>query len=507
MRSAQVLIVGAGPKGLVLALCLARQGIPFRIIDRNTGPGQASRAIAVQARTLEFYQQLGFANEVVARGIKVAAVHLREDGDDVATLSLGDLGEGVSPFPFALVFPQDDHERFLIGKLTVAGIAVEWGVELKEFTQDADGVCAVLGSNGAAEVCEAAYLCGCDGAHSRVRQGLALDFPGGTYDQPFYVADVEITGEFRTDIFVNLGAHGIALMFPVRSSGMQRLIGTVAEDLKSRTDLTFDDIRPAAERLLGVHVERVNWFSAYRVHHRVAACFRVGRAFIAGDAGHIHSPAGGQGMNTGIGDAVNLSWKLADVIRGRADPAILDTYESERIGFARALVDTTDRAFRSMVHRGRAGRFLRTWLVPRVLPVLTGVPAVRRALFATVSQIRIKYPGSALSEGKAGGVSGGGRMPWVPTSTGGNFDTLDGRTWRLHVYGTVGPALEDTAAMLDLPVDVFTWDEAAGHAGLGRDAAYQLRPDGHVAVALPDQDGDALSAFTVRHGLKFRHAA
>jgi hypothetical protein len=295
-------------------------------------------------------------------------------------------------------------------------------------------------------------------------------------------------------------------MFPVRSSGMQRLIGIVPAALADRAELGFEDIRPAAEAVLGVRVTQVNWFSAYHVHHRVADHFRIGRAFIAGDAGHIHSPAGGQGMNTGIGDAVNLSWKLAEVLGGRADPAILDTYESERIGFARSLVATTDRAFQGLVGSGPGSRFLRGWLVPKVLPVLTGFAAVRRLLFRTVSQIRIAYPDSALSEGKAGEVAGGDRLPWVATAAGDNFASLAGLDWRLHVHGAPGPGLTAAAAQLGLPLDAFPWTLAAGRAGLRRDAAYLVRPDGHVALASAEQDPDRLRGFAARHGLAFGRA-
>jgi len=190
MSATQVLIVGAGPTGLVLALRLAHHGIPFRIIEKNSGAGQASRAMAVQARTLEFYQQLGFADQVVARGIKMKAVHLREGGDEVAKFSLQEMGESLSPFPFMLCFPQDDHERFLVEKLTALGVNIEWNVELKEFAQDDEQVRAVLVKDGTEEICEAAYICGCDGAHSRVRQGLGIEFVGGTYDQIFGSSDL-----------------------------------------------------------------------------------------------------------------------------------------------------------------------------------------------------------------------------------------------------------------------------------------------------------------------------
>lgn len=500
MASTQVLIVGAGPTGLVLALCLARHRIPFRLIEKNSGPGQASRAIAVQARTLEFYQQLGLADEVVGRGIKLEALHLREGGKEVATLAFKDLGRGLSPFPFALCFAQDEHERFLVAKLQEAGISVEWGVTLRSFEDSGTGVRAVLERDGVDEMCEASYLVGCDGGHSAVRQGLKLDFPGGTYAQLFYVADVKIAGGFKRDIFGNLGVGGLALMFPVRTSGMQRLIGTVPQELGGRTELTFEDLREYVEPLLDVRVEQVNWFSIYHVHHRVAARFRVGRVFIAGDAGHIHSPAGGQGMNTGIGDAVNLSWKLADVIKGRAAESILDTYESERFAFARRLVDTTDKAFKGMVGQGWAGRFLRTWLVPTFMPTMTKSSLVRHLMFRTISQIRIRYRSSALSEGKAGRIQGGDRLPWV-SAEGGNFRPLTSLDWQVHVYGEATQSLKSTAAEFDLRVHEFGWTEAAHGAGLKQNAAYLVRPDGYVAAAFPEQNPAEIRGYLSTRGI------
>ncbi|TDH61516.1 monooxygenase [Dankookia rubra] len=497
----QVLIAGAGPTGLVLALSLLHHGIRPRILDKAAGPGTASRAMVVQARTLELYRQLGLAEAVIDRGIKVEALHLRETAAEVAQVSLQDLGKGLSPYPFALSFPQDDHERFLVERLAAAGVAVEWDTELAGFAETPDGIRATLRRGGSETEAAAGYICGCDGAHSRVRQVLGLGFPGGTYGQLFYVADVRLAGPFQPDLSVNLATQGFALMLPVRSRGMNRLIGVVPASLGDRPGLGFEDLRAEVEALLDVRVEQVNWFATYHVHHRVAARFRQGRAFLAGDAGHIHSPAGGQGMNTGIGDAVNLAWKLAEVLHGRAAPAMLDTYESERIGFARSLVETTDRVFRGAVSTGLGGRLVRRWLLPRLLPIAAGFEAGRHAFFRLISQIRIAYPDSALSEGKAGGVAAGDRLPWVAPLD--NHAPLDGGGWRLQVHGAVSPALAAAAAERRLPLDAFRWTAAAGRAGLARDAAYLLRPDGHVGLAEPRQDPGRLAAYAVRHGLSF----
>lgn len=508
MSDARVLIVGAGPTGLNLALSLARRRVPFRLIADTEGPGEHSRAMVVQARTLEFYDQLGFADEVIRQGVPADKAHLREGGEngpvrEVVSVSFRDLGEGLSPYPFPLAYPQDDHERLLAGKLIEAGGSVEWRSRLTGFTQTPDKVRPTILRDGCAEETEVEYICGCDGAHSRVREILDVGFPGGTYDQFFYVADVKIAGGFQRDLYINLGEHVLTLMFPVRSSGMQRLIGLVPPEFSGREDLRFEEIRAHQERLLDVRVTEVNWFSTYRVHHRVAERFRVGRAFLLGDAGHIHSPAGGQGMNTGIGDAINLGWKLAQVLDGRGGPVLLDSYELERIGFARMLVSTTDRAFTPMVAGGIKGEFTRKVLAPLFMTVATRFLLSRHAMFRLVSQTRIHYAQSPLSEGKAGEVEGGDRLPWVPMVGMDNFVPLRSLDWQVHVYGQIDEAFATACRGLGLPIHGFPWSDAGKTAGLKRDAAYLIRPDGHVALASAEQSAAKLEAFVGRLRLRF----
>jgi 2-polyprenyl-6-methoxyphenol hydroxylase-like FAD-dependent oxidoreductase len=195
MADNQVLIVGAGPTGLVLALFLAKCGITPRLIEKNSGPGQQSRAIAIQARTLEFYRQLGFADEVVRRGIIMNTIHLREGDEEKATFHFDDFGEGISPYPFVLSYPQDDHERLLGEQIAAAGLTIEWNTELTHFTDEGDHLQVTLLKDGTEEQVQVAYLCGCDGASSTVRKELGIEFPGGTYDQIFYVADADASGE------------------------------------------------------------------------------------------------------------------------------------------------------------------------------------------------------------------------------------------------------------------------------------------------------------------------
>lgn len=506
-----VLIVGAGPTGLNLALGLARRGVPFRIVSDADGPGEHSRAMVVQARTLEFYDQFGFADEVVRAGVIADAAHVREGGDrgdahEVTTFHFRDLGSGISPFPFALAYPQDDHERFLIAKLRDAGCDVEWRSRLTDFTAESDGIRAGIQRNGATEELRAEYICGCDGAHSRVREALGIGFPGGTYDQLFYVADVRISRGFDRDLYINLGEHILTLMFPVRATGMQRLIGLVPPELSNRADLRFEDIRHRIERQLDISVAEVNWFSPYRVHHRVAERFRSGRAFLLGDAAHIHSPVGGQGMNTGIGDAINLGWKLAHTIQGRADASLLDTYEPERIGFARLLVATTDRAFTPLVAEGLSGEVTRRIIAPLIFSVAIRFTAARHAIFRLISQARIHYPDSPLSEGTAGHVHGGDRLPWLGAGEQDNFAPLRSLDWQLHVYGEMEEELASTSRELRLPVHRFAWTDRARDAGFERDGAYLVRPDGYVALAMNRPASPALKSFIDRFKIRFRNS-
>jgi 2-polyprenyl-6-methoxyphenol hydroxylase-like FAD-dependent oxidoreductase len=506
-RESKVLVVGAGPAGLALALNLVRRKVPVRVISGATGPGETSRAMAMLARTLELYDHFGLAEAMVDAGVKIEAVHLRNPGSggerEVVNLPLGQIGDGLTPYPFVLAYPQDAQERLLVGALAADGFRVDWDTRLESFSQDADGVRAKLSlPDRTNEDVSALWLCGCDGAHSAVRHGLGVGFPGGTYDLLFYVADVKIAGGFQRDFYLNLGPDIVALMLPVRSDGTQRLIGLVPRRLVDKADVAFEDIRADVEPLLGVKVESVNWFSTYRVHHRVAERFRVGRAFLLGDAAHIHSPVGGQGMNTGVGDAMNLGWKLAQALDGKASPSLLDSYEDERIAFARRLVRTTDRLFTAAVASGRAGALARRFVLPTLVRLGTEIGAGRRLFFRTLSQLALRYPESPISEGSAGRVRGGDRLPWTGQGGPDNYAPLRSLGWQVHVYGDPSIHLREQVKLARLTLHLFPWGEAVEAAGLMRGAAYFVRPDGYVGFAAPpDAAPVALRAYAEGMGL------
>ncbi|HZZ89329.1 MAG TPA: FAD-dependent monooxygenase [Caulobacteraceae bacterium] len=486
----QVLIAGAGPTGLVLALWLAKQGVAVRIIDKTDGPGTTSRALAVQARTLELYRQLGLADAVIARGHRTPAVNLWVRGERAAHVSLEDLGQGLTPYPFLKIFPQDEHEALLIERLAGFGVTVERRTTLLGFRDDGGRITARLAiPDGTEEICEAAYIAGCDGARSTVRDAIDSGFPGGTYRQVFYVADVEAAGpSVDGELHVDLDESDFLAVFPLAGEGRARLIGTVrdarAEHLET---LKFEDVSDRAIAHMKVEVRRVNWFSTYHVHHRVTDHFRKGRAFLAGDAAHIHSPAGGQGMNTGIGDAINLAWKLAAVLAGKAPDSLLDSYEQERLAFARRLVATTDRGFSFATAEGPVADFVRTRLAPVLISSALSLEQVRTFMFRTVSQITLNYRGSPLSVGEAGAVKAGDRLPWSTDQGADEAEALERLEWQALVYGTASSSLREAAARLALPVREIGWRPGHEKAGVTHGGLYLLRPDTYVALV--DQTG------------------
>jgi 2-polyprenyl-6-methoxyphenol hydroxylase-like FAD-dependent oxidoreductase len=504
MRS-DVLITGAGPTGLVLALWLTRMGVSVHIIDKTDAPGTTSRAVAVQARTLELYRQLDLADAVVAKGHRVPAVNLWVKGEKKAQIAFQSLGSDLTPFPFLLIFPQDEHERLLIERLERMGVTVQRQTELLGFRDEGERVVARLrGPDGSEQSWEAQYLAGCDGARSLVRETIGSGFPGGTYKQVFYVADVDAAGpSLDGQLHIDLDEADFMAVFPLAGEGRARLIGTVRDERAERAEtLRFEDVSDRAIEHLKVTVKQVHWFSTYRVHHRVTERFRHGRVFLLGDAAHIHSPAGGQGMNTGIGDAINLAWKLAAVLAGHATDRLLDSYEAERITFARRLVATTDRVFTLATAEGRVADVLRTRLVPVVAPALLRFELARELLFRTVSQITLNYREAPLSEGEAGEVHGGDRLPWVKVDGGDNFASLASMTWQVHVYGNASAALREWCNAHDMPLHVFAWRPEHKAAGLVQHALYLVRPDTYVALADTTASPQAIDFYLTSRGIK-----
>ncbi|MGH6815741.1 MAG: FAD-dependent oxidoreductase [Hyphomicrobiaceae bacterium] len=495
-----VLIVGAGPTGLMLANQLARRGVRPTIVDRHSGPAQQSRAMAVQARTLEIYSKMGIIEKALALGARATGANMWANGRWTARIPVGEIGKNLSPFPFILLLGQDDNELIMGDKLRDYGVAVQWNTELVAFEQHPDRVDATLKQpDGTNRKMTAAWVAGCDGSRSPVREMSGITFPGAPYEHTFFVADTEATGTMKLgEGNVYLWKDGFHLFFPMRGKDRWRVIGILPKGLRQRDDLTFEDVVPAIRQEAGtdLNFKECSWFSTYRIHHRAAERFRDRRCFLLGDAAHIHSPAGAQGMNTGLQDAYNLAWKLALVVQGRADPALLDTYEQERIPVAQRLLRTTDRAFQLIVSDSWLASLLRTRIVARVAARAMTFERIRRLAFRTISQIGIRYRKSPLSQTLTnlpkGAPMAGDRFPWLQLRLQPNgspedlFQKLDDTRFNLIVIGRPAPP-EETLGFGDLirlhaiPADSGN-DQELARAGIPQASFYLLRPDGHVGL-------------------------
>lgn len=493
-----VLIVGAGPTGLTLALWLTKQGVSVRIIDKTAEPGETSRAMAVQARTLELYRQLDLTDAVISAGHKNPAMNIWVRGKRKAHVVMTDAGADITPYPFVLIYPQDKHERLLVERLYSLGVRVERQTNLINFEDKDEFVRVRLRlPDGSEQLCDTKYLAGCDGASSLIRHQLGTSFEGGTYKQVFYVADVEVEGlEPSGELHIALDKEDFVLLMAYSKENKYRLIGTVKDERADRAEtLKFEDVSHDAIKGLGIQISKVNWFSTYHVHHRVAVDFRVGRTFLIGDAAHVHSPAGGQGMNTGINDAINLAWKLAAVLKSKATDSLLDSYALERQQFARKLVDTTDKLFSLVTSEGNFANFVKTRIAPIFISLAYKFDCVRRAMFRLVSQTMINYHDSPLSEGEAGSVKGGDRLPWVSTGSTDNYVPLSNIEWQIHVYGQAKPDMQAWCEMHRVPLHVFDWTISHQKNGLAKDALYLIRPDTYVALANQEGSTEALNDY------------
>ena len=492
-----VLVVGAGPTGLMLANQLARVGLTPQIIDRHSGPAQQSRAMAVQARTMEIYAGLGVIEQSLARGTVATGANLWANGRWTARVPFGDIGRDLSPYPFVLMLGQDENELILGDELRRQGVEIAWNTELVALEQMPEYMLATTRqADGSVRRVAATWVAGCDGSRSAVRELNNIGFPGAPYEHTFFVADTEASGPMRPgDLNIYLWQDGFHLFFPMKGQERWRVIGIVPRLLRERADLAFEDLVPAIRQEAGVGLafRRCHWFSTYRISHRAAERFRDRRCFLLGDAAHIHSPAGGQGMNTGLQDAYNLAWKLALVAQGRAAPALLDSYEQERVPVAQRLLVTTDRAFQLVVSEGWLAALLRTKVIARIAATAMRFAPVRRLAFSTVSQIGIAYPHSPLSQALADlpkrAPAAGDRFPWLQLRLGVGtapidlYRELDHTRFNLIVIGqAIAPKDLDELVKLHIVAQDEANAAELARVAIAGPSFYLLRPDGHVGL-------------------------
>jgi 2-polyprenyl-6-methoxyphenol hydroxylase-like FAD-dependent oxidoreductase len=416
----KVLIVGAGPSGLMMAAQLLRNGVQPVIIDIKQGPTDESKALAVQARSLEIYRQMGVIEKVIENGKQAGGVVFNEDGAEVANLTFGDAGDGQTPFPYILLYQQSKNERLLLDYLTVNCCPVYWETTLTSLKQTATQVEVQL-QNGdkltTTLTCD--WVVGADGAHSVVRKQSQIPFNGETYGHNFYLADVELGNAELDDSKAHLflAKKGFAAFFPMPEANRYRALGNLPEELENKEDLKIEDILPGLDKTseLSIKIIETYWFTTYRLHHRMADNFRAQRCFLVGDAAHIHSPVGGQGMNTGLQDAYNLAWKLAGVVNGRLNEKILNSYAAERMPVAKRLLSTTDKLFTMIMSDGWFAGLLKRWVMPAILKLAWGNKTIRAGFFRQVSQIGISYRDSAINLhiSQSTQIKAGDRLPYL----------------------------------------------------------------------------------------------
>ncbi|HKQ25925.1 MAG TPA: FAD-dependent monooxygenase [Burkholderiales bacterium] len=508
-----VLIVGAGPTGLMLANQLGRRGVRAIIIDRHAGPSLQTRALGVQARTMEIYSKLGVVDQALELGKRGTGANIWAQGRKMARVPLGEAGKDLTPYPFIFILGQDDNERIMGDRLRDWGLSVQWNTELVGLDQQRGQVTASLKqTDGSIRKVTAVWVAGCDGARSAVRELNGITFPGAAYEHVFFVADTEAVGSMVVDeVNAYLLKEGFHLFFPMRGRNHWRVVGILPHALRNKHDVTFEEVVPSVRAEAGPELsfKACTWFSTYRIHHRSASRFRDRRCFLLGDAAHIHSPVGAQGMNTGLQDAYNLAWKLALVVKGQAGSALLDSYEEERMPVARRLLNTTDRGFRLAVSDSWLAGILRTQILARIAALALSRNRIQRTAFRVVSQIGIHYRNSALSESAKdpprGAPQAGDRFPWLRlklSETGAVedlFQRLDDTRFNLIVIGQPAP-LEDAPGLVDLlkvlaiPADPVNEVELT-RARIPQPSFYLVRPDGHVGLCGERLEAAALTRY------------
>lgn len=396
-----VLVVGAGPTGLMAADLLARAGIDHVVIDKRPGITDKTKALATQARSLELFDDLGFVDAAIERGQPVKGFTIVLGPDKRVSIDLEDIP---SPYPFPLIIGQDENERLLSEDHRARGGEVRWGTELTELGQDDEKVTATVKVRGGDGTITARWLIGADGAHSPVRKAIGMPFEGRAYPESFVLADLDIEWENPGDrLIAHLRNGRLGIAFPLKARGSVRLVLLDPDpppegSPEAERDPTLDEVRALAERAIPYDftVKDPRWTARFRSHARGVPRFRDGRVFLAGDAAHIHSPAGGQGMNTGLQDAYALVWRLAMVVRGDVDgPAaqrLLDSYHAERHPVAQRLLKTTDRFFQVSVGRNPITRLVREQVFPR----LTRTHRFQDFVTRFISQVEIRYPRSPV---------------------------------------------------------------------------------------------------------------
>jgi 2-polyprenyl-6-methoxyphenol hydroxylase-like FAD-dependent oxidoreductase len=508
----EVLIIGAGPTGLTLANQLIRYGIDFVIVDKKETLSELSKALVVHARSLEIYDQMGLGQKAVNLGQIMQKLRILQAGKIRAELPFSDIGQGLSPFPFALILEQSKNEQILLESLIEKGKNVFWQNELVSLSQNEKGITATLkNSKDETYEIEAKFLAGCDGAGSQTRNLLNLGFEGSTFPRLFYVADVEMEIDLPENILnVAIGRNAFVLLMPMKGDNQWRLIGNLPEDTDGDGEISYEEVEAKVKSLaqIPLDITKVHWFSSYKVHTRHAARFSEKRCFLAGDAAHIHTPAGGQGMNTGIQDAYNLAWKIAFVLKGWADEKFLETYNEERLANAIRLLQTTDEAFELATDDEWYIRIFREKFFPMVAKFALQFDAVKEFIFPTISQTGISYDKNSLSEHRGDSdfkIKAGNRFPFFRVDKKNVFEFLTEPKFHFLNFVSQNETFDFDREILEkfgekIDFQTFKIDrEVESVFGFSETFGILVRPDNYIAFITNENPLEEIERYFQKH--------
>ncbi len=484
-----VLIVGAGPTGLMLACELHRAGVSFRIIEKAKERSTHSRALVVHAKTLELFQKLGIDQDLVISGTKNVTAHAFVNRQHAADFDIGDTGIEDTPYPFLLFVSQAETEGVLATFLSEANVTIERGVEAVEVDPTFGEVKLSSG-----ESVKPRFVVGCDGAHSIVRHAGKFSFEGEPYPQDFLLADVHLKTPID-GLHLFFDDRGIFVVLPL-TNGVYRIISSRVDAPDTTADPTLPEVQALADTFTSKPIVLTDpvWLARFRLHHRQADRYRRGPLLLAGDAAHIHSPAGGQGMNTGIQDAANLAWKLALVCRNEAPQTLLDSYDEERHPVGRQLLRTTDRLFSLNTTADAWAKALRNFSLKYLAPAMLSSKARRAWMFRFIAELRIAYAGSSIVMGDLGGK----RAPDAPLEDTTIFALTRTHAHHLLVFGDQTPRPRPWMRIHRVGASAV----ARERYGVKRDGFVLLRPDGYIGMSTHHGSDEAIDEYAARLELR-----
>ena len=503
-NSTDVLIVGAGPTGLMMACQLALHNISFRIIDKNESPSKNSGALIMQARSLEIFEQMGIAGKAIEEGIVANKLNILYNGRRITGTFIKDIGETLSQFPFLLMHEQSKTEKLLLKYIFDHGSSVERGIRFKSLVQDVNGVTSLLIlPDDSEQFIKTSYLIAADGALSTVRDILKIPFDGRTYQKPIFIMDCNAkTDMLPGEISFAFSNSTIAGFFPLQNSRW-RIDSTFPKEMDKLEKITYDKVENDFHQWIKMNVEFQSheWFSVSHSHQKYAGSIRVQNCFLVGDAAHVNTPVGAQGMNTGLQDAFNLAWKLALVIRHKAKPVLLDTYSVERSGISRGFARYADTAFLIVTSNNIILKFFRLYILKYLwkflFPIIEKRITFRQMFFKAISQIGIHYRDSILSYASPeetflhGAPRPGDRLPYIEFYYHGentnNYKVLEVTCFNLFVFAhTLPDEIKKMAEEFNLAVVLVAYVPETKiiyeSLGIRNTGYYLIRPDMHIAL-------------------------